>query len=146
MIKCIYPKVILLNNVCVVVVGHGSRLPETKEVYEKVGKLAGEKLGVPTKVAYMKHWEPSIYEAVTSSIKEGFKKIVVVPLFLLPGLHVTDDIPVILGLKEGKTDENNSIVKAPEDVEIIYTANIGGDERLAEIVKDRVNSALGKLL
>jgi len=135
-----------LSNVCVVVVGHGSRLPETRAVYEKVGKLAGEKLGIPTKVAYMKHWEPSIYEAVTSSIEEGFKKIVVVPLFLLPGLHVTDDIPIILGLKDGTTDESDKIVKAPEDVEIIYTPNIGGDERLAEIVADRVKSAMGKLL
>lgn len=127
---------------CVIVVGHGSRLPETKEVYEYTARLAGELLGMPAKAAYMKHWKPSIYEAVTQAIEAGYKRIVVVPLFLLPGLHVSEDIPIILGLKQGKTEESDRIVEAPEDVEIIYTPNIGADRRLAEIVADRVREAL----
>ncbi len=127
---------------CVIVVGHGSRLPETREVYEHTAKLAGEILGMPTRAAYMKHWKPSIYEAVTQAIEEGYKRIVVVPLFLLPGLHVSEDIPIILGLKEGTTEESDKIVNAPEDVEIIYTPHIGADRRLAEIVAERVKSSL----
>lgn len=127
---------------CVVVVGHGSRLPETRDVYETIGKEAEQRLGLPTRVAYMKHWKPSIYQAVTSLIEEGYKQIIVVPLFLLPGLHVSKDIPIILGLKDGHTDEADGIVEAPEDVEIIYTPHMGGDERLAEIVAERVRESL----
>jgi len=131
------------KKTAVLMVGHGSRLKETKEVYEEVGKLTGEKLDVPVKVAYMKHWEPSIYRAANSLISQGYKRIVVVPMFLLPGLHVTDDIPIILGLKEGSTEESDEIVEPPEDVEIIYTPHIGGDERLSEIVVDRVREHMG---
>lgn len=127
----------------VVIVGHGSRLAETKGIYEAIAGIVQAQSGYEVRVGYMKHHRPNLVEAVEGLIKDGFKRIVVVPLFIVPGLHVRDDIPILLGKKEGEVPEfGYSRVNAPEDVEIIYTEAIGADPRLAEVVLDRLAKAL----
>ncbi len=127
----------------VVVVGHGSRLPQSKGIYEEIGRKVAEKSGFEVKVGYMKHWRPTLVEAINSFIKEGKKKIVIVPVFLLPGLHVSEDIPVLLGLKEGESPEfGYERINVPDDVEIFYANSLGADERLADIVVDRIHESL----
>jgi sirohydrochlorin cobaltochelatase len=127
----------------VVIVGHGSRLAETRGIYEAIASVAQAKSGYEVRVGYMKHHRPNLVEAVQSLIDEGFKRIVVVPLFIVPGLHVRDDIPILLGKKPGEVPEfGYSRVNAPSDVEIIYAEAIGADPRLAEVVLDRVSKAL----
>lgn len=127
----------------VVMVVHGSSLPESKAVYNEIAVKASAKSGMEVKVGYMKHWKPTIAEAVGYFVDKGLKKIIVVPLFFVPGLHVTDDIPLLLGLKEGKLpDFGSEKPKIPGDVEVIYAQHIGADERLAEMVVDRAKEAI----
>lgn len=123
----------------VVLVVHGSALPESGSIYKEIAAKASEKSGIPVLVGYMKHGRPTITEAVASLVEEGSKKIVIVPLFFVPGLHVTDDIPLLLGLKKGSSGALN----LPKDVEIVYARHIGADDRLAEVVVDRVREAIG---
>ncbi len=126
-----------------VIVGHGSRVRETVGIYETIARLASESSGYEVRVGYMKHHRPNLVEAVEGLIAEGYRRIVVVPLFIVPGLHVRDDIPVLLGKKDGHVPEfGYSKVRAPEDVEIVYADAIGADPRLAEVVVDRVRKAL----
>ncbi len=127
----------------VVIVGHGSRLRDTVGIYESIARVASERLGYEVRVGYMKHHRPNLVEAVEELIAEGYKRIVVVPLFIVPGLHVTEDIPILLGKKDGHVPEfGYSKVNPPEDVEILYADAIGADPRLAEVVADRVESAI----
>jgi sirohydrochlorin cobaltochelatase len=127
----------------IVIIGHGSRVPESRGIYEEIARKTQEKSGLRVRVGYMKHWKPSFTEAVKAFIEDGVKRVVVVPLFLLPGLHVKEDIPVLLGLKEGEAPEfGYEKISIPEDVEIIYARHIGADERLADVVLDRVREAL----
>jgi sirohydrochlorin cobaltochelatase len=127
----------------VVIIGHGSRLPESKGIYEEIARKTEEKSGFKVRVGYMKHWSPTFTEAVRSFIEEGVKRIVVVPLFFLPGMHVKEDIPVLLGLKEGEVPEfGYEKITIPEDVEVIYARHIGADGRLADVVMDRVQEAM----
>ncbi|WP_457555249.1 CbiX/SirB N-terminal domain-containing protein [Candidatus Pyrohabitans sp.] len=127
----------------VVIVGHGSRLKETRGIYETIASAVQTESGYETRVGYMKHHRPNLVEAVQSLIDEGYRRIVVVPLFIVPGLHVREDIPILLGKKEGELPEfGYSRINAPGDVEIIYADAIGADPRLAEVVLDRVASAL----
>ncbi len=116
----------------IVIVGHGSRVAKSKGIYEEIAKKVREKSGVEAQVGYMKHWRPTIPEAINAVIEKEIKKIVIVPLFLLPGLHVTEDIPVLL-----------SRIKIPKGVEVLYARNIGADDRLADVVLDRVEEVLG---
>ena len=127
----------------IVVIGHGSRVPESRGIFEEIVRKAGETSGLKVRVGYMKHWKPTFTEAVMGLIKEGVKRVVVVPLFILPGLHVQEDIPVLLGLKEGEVPEfGYEKMKIPKDVEIIYARHIGADYRLAGVVLDRVKEVL----
>ncbi|WP_456474182.1 CbiX/SirB N-terminal domain-containing protein [Candidatus Pyrohabitans sp.] len=127
----------------IVIVGHGSRLPETRGIYETIAGIAQARSGYEVRVGYMKHHSPNLVEAVQGMIDEGFKRIVVVPLFIVPGLHVRDDIPILLGNKAGEVPEfGYARVNAPDDVEILYAEAIGSDPRLAEVVLDRVNKVL----
>lgn len=127
----------------VVIIGHGSRVPESRGIYEEIARKTQEKSGLRVRVGYMKHWRPRFTEAVKAFIEDGVDRIVVVPLFLLPGLHVKEDIPVLLGLKEGDAPEfGYEKISIPGDVEIIYARHIGADERLADVVLDRVREAL----
>lgn len=127
----------------VVIIGHGSRVPESRGIYEKIAKKTEELSGFKVRVGYMKHWRPTFTEAVKSFIEEGVKRVVVVPLFFVPGLHVKDDIPILLGLKEGNAPEfGYEKMTIPEDVEVIYARHIGADERLAAVVLDRVKEAI----
>ncbi len=123
----------------IMLVGHGSRLKDGNLIYERIAEMVREKTDFEVEVGYMKHGR-SIKEAYENLVKKGVKKIVVVPLFLLPGLHVTEDIPIILRLKEGEAEGEK--IDPVEEVEIIYTEPIGADNRLAEIVVDRVRRYL----
>jgi sirohydrochlorin ferrochelatase len=127
----------------VVIVAHGSALSESKEVYSEIASKAREKSGLEVKVGYMKHWKPTIAEAVQSFVEKGMKRIIIVPLFFVPGLHVTNDIPLLLGLKDGEMpDFGYGRLKLPDDVEIIYARHIGADDRLADVVVDRVKEVM----
>ena len=127
----------------IVLVGHGSSLPQSKGVYEGIARITGEKLNRDVRVGYMKHWGPTLAETINSFIAEGKKKIVIVPVFLLPGTHVLEDIPILLGIKEGELPEfGYDKIEIPDDVEIFYADNLGADERLADIVIDKIKEAL----
>ncbi|MEE8168691.1 MAG: CbiX/SirB N-terminal domain-containing protein [Candidatus Hydrothermarchaeales archaeon] len=128
---------------CVIIVGHGSKVPESRGIYEEIAKKAREKSGLEIRIGYMKHWKPTLEDTINSLLEEGVKKIIIVPLFLLPGLHVTEDLPILLGLKEGESPGfGYGKIKIPEDVEILYARHIGADERLADVVVDRAKEAL----
>lgn len=127
----------------VVLVGHGSRVPESRGVYEKIAENAGAKSALDVRVGYMKHWHPTLSETINAMVEEGIKKIVIVPVFLLPGTHVIEDIPILLGLREGELPEfGYEKIDIPEDVEILYSRHIGPDDRLTGIVLDRVGEVL----
>lgn len=131
------------KKTAIIVVGHGSRVKQSKGIYEEVARKVREKSGIEAQAGYMKHWRPTITETINAMVEKGIKKIAIVPLFLLPGLHVTEDIPVLLGLKEGELPEfGYDKIKIPKDVEILYARHIGADERLADVVLDRVKEVL----
>jgi sirohydrochlorin cobaltochelatase len=77
-----------------ILLAHGSRDPNWIEPFSRlrrrVAALAGEALVL---LAYLEHAEPSFVEATDVVIGAGATDIVVVPLFLGPGLHVRTDVP-----------------------------------------------------
>ncbi|BAU22485.1 hypothetical protein THC_0079 [Caldimicrobium thiodismutans] len=80
------------------------------------------------KIAFLQFGQPDIKSALEDYIREGTYKIIVHPFFLSSGLHVSKDIPEIL--EEAK--------KMYPEVEILYTRPLGVHEKLAEIVKERI--------
>ncbi|WP_456419609.1 sirohydrochlorin nickelochelatase, partial [Methanocaldococcus infernus] len=77
-----------------VLVGHGSRLPYSKELLEKLAEKIKEKeVFEIVEIGLMEFNEPTIPQAVKKAIERGAKKIIVVPVFLAHGVHTLRDIP-----------------------------------------------------
>ena len=86
-----------------VLVGHGSRLPHSKNVVVEVAeKIKARNIYDIVEVGMMEFNEPTIPQAIQKVIDAGATKIIVTPVFLAPGNHTERDIPKILGIYEEK--------------------------------------------
>lgn len=125
------------EDVAVVLIGHGSTLPYNKEVLEEIRRrieLRG--LFKVVRVAFMQLNSPSIEEVLRTLAKDGMKNIVALPVFLADGAHTTEDIPEKLKVAfEGTWEEIGG------DVKLIYAKPIGVDDRIVDILLDRVKEA-----
>lgn len=83
-----------------VIVGHGSQLEHYREVMEKhKERIERTNLFDEVKIAFAaRKRKPSPDEAIRS-MKSDI--VYVVPLFISYGLHVTEDLPEILGFPKG---------------------------------------------
>ncbi len=125
----------------VLAIGHGSKLPYNKEIVESVANnIAGKHTDVVVKVGFMNMNEPSIEDALASFAGTGVTTIAAVPVFLASGVHITKDIPKILGLEDGS--EKTSIQLDGNNVTIVYGKPLGGDELIADLVFKRAQEAL----
>lgn len=55
-----------------------------------------EQSGKIVKYCFLRVHQPSLGTALKSTVNDGFNKIRLIQLFLLPGLHVEQDIPHII--------------------------------------------------
>lgn len=117
----------------IILLGHGSRRSEANQglitVADKVSRLLGEEI-TP---AFMGHQPPNLPEAVLQKIEGGAKKILVMPLFLFPGIHVTVDIH----------EEIREIQEKYPEVEIRFAKELGADDTIANLATLRIKEALG---
>ncbi len=122
------------ENTAVVLIGHGSKLPYNRDVLEELRRRI-EMRGIfkVVKVAFMQLNSPSIEETLRTLAKDGMKNIVALPVFLADGAHTTEDIPEKLKVTfEGAWEEIG------RDVKIVYGKPIGADERIVDILLDRI--------
>ena len=116
----------------IILLGHGSRRAEANQgllvVADKMSTLLGQKV-TP---AYMAHDHPSLPEATAAKIEEGASKVVIMPLFLFRGVHVSVDIH----------EELNELREKHPDVEIVYTRELGADDGIANLACDRIREVI----
>jgi len=113
----------------VILLSHGSRAHEAKtvlEAYQIMLKKAGCYDLVAT--ASLQFNQPDLSASVAEVVKKGAKRIVIAPLFLYQGIHVQDDIPAII---------RREVEKYP-GVELVLAGHIGVDERVAQVIIDRI--------
>ena len=139
-----------------ILIGHGSKLPYSKDVVSKIAEKIKKKNIYPmVEVGMMEFNEPTITQAVKKAIENGAKKIIVVPVFLAHGNHTKRDIPKILGICNGEEDHDHNhghdhhhhhhhhhhhedeVLEIPEDIEIVYREPMGDDDRIVDVVVDR---------
>ena len=83
-------------NTGIIIVDHGSRREESNQMLEQVAELFGKRFRERYDIvepAHMELAEPSIATAYARCAQRGAQRIVVVPFFLGPGKHWTQDIP-----------------------------------------------------
>jgi len=113
----------------VIILGHGSK---DSKAGDTVRKLAAEvkRLGTYGVVehAFLQHTAPSPQDALASCIKRKVERIVIVPLFMQEGAHVSRDIPALA----------EKAKKQFPEIDIVVTGYAGSHPLMAKIVVDLV--------
>ncbi|OGW42228.1 MAG: hypothetical protein A2X57_01420 [Nitrospirae bacterium GWD2_57_8] len=81
--------------------------------------------------AYLQHAQPGLADAVEAVVRRGAERIVIVPFFMLPGAHVTADIPAHV----------NSMRARYPAVEFSVTGPVGAHPLMATIVAELVGKS-----
>lgn len=116
----------------VLLVGHGSRLGEANEALVKLAGLVARKRPDSVVVwGFLQFAKPDLPDALEKLDGDGVEEVTVVPVFLYEGVHIREDIPEILS-QEADKRPHMRLVLAPV---------LGIDERMAEIIWERVDAA-----
>jgi len=144
----------------VLLVSHGSRLNYNREFITDVYNQYKDQTKFYTGQGFMELCEPTIAQGIDKMVKkDDFDRLIVVPVFLAPGVHTTRDIPTILGLIDGDEhthnhshhehthshDHNHDHAHGDDvdfDGEILYTEPLGADDLIIDIIKDRIENEL----
>jgi hypothetical protein len=127
------PEVKKENN-AVVLLGHGSRVPDAGKGMEDVAaQLRAEGNFAAVETCYMSRLGPHLPETLQKCVAKGVSRIVLIPYFLHSGLHMKLDIPSMMK-EEAK--------KYP-GVKIIYGKHLGFDGKMVEIVNKRIDESWG---
>ena len=113
----------------ILIVGHGSRAKETEATLETVLEMAKAKLPeLIIEYGFMEFSDKTVEKAVFALIEKGVNEIKVVPYFLFMGMHLKEDIPNMVA----------GCVAGYPDVNVTMGEPLGVDERLADILADRI--------
>ena len=80
----------------IILVDHGSRVAESNELLVRVAEAFGKRFWGRYPIVEPAHMEiarPTIAEAYGRCVQRGAEMVIVVPYFLGPGKHWTEDIP-----------------------------------------------------
>ena len=137
----------------ILLVTHGSRLNYNKEFATALYNKFEKACDLPSSFGFMELCGPSIPESINKLADENdIDRLVVVPVFIAPGMHTTHDIPHILGFLEahehehshdhGDHDHVHDLTPVDFDGEILYPEPIKADDILIDILVDMVNEKL----
>lgn len=142
----------------VLLVSHGSRLNYNKEFITAVHDKFTKTTEYPSNFGFMELVEPNIPTSIDKLISENkIDRLVVVPVFIAPGVHTTSDIPTILGLKEAdehshlhshshshshEHGHHHDLTSIDFDGEILYPEPIGSDDILIDILVKMVSEKI----
>ncbi len=136
----------------ILLVSHGSRLNYNKEFATELYNKFEKTCDLPSSFGFMELCGPSIPESINKLVDENdLERLVVVPVFIAPGMHTTHDIPHILGLLEEHEhshshdhghDHSHDLTPVEFDGEILYPEPIKADDILIEILISMVEEKL----
>lgn len=92
------------DKVGVLIVSHGSHSKQWRETLLEVGNKVKPEILKAGKIsdvrsAFMEYDGPSIAEQLKQFDKEGYKEVIIVPMFLTVSSHTADDIQNIVGIQ-----------------------------------------------
>ncbi|MEM2025525.1 MAG: glutamyl-tRNA reductase [Desulfurococcaceae archaeon] len=131
-----------MSEVIALLIGHGSTNPSQREVIQGLARIV-ESRGVFSRVfyAFMRVNEPKLDEVLHAIVREGYRRVVAIPIFVSEGSHTVEDIPDALGVPRGARRHRREVEGV--EVEIFYAKPLGVDARIAEVAIERGLEALG---
>ena len=120
------------RDAAIVVFAHGSKVKEANDTIARLASELSRSTGLPASAAFLDVAQPDLKAAVADAVRAGAQKVLIVPCFLVFGVHVREDLPRLVGLLEA----------AHPGVEIVVSQPLEGHPGLAEILASRVRQAL----
>lgn len=142
-----FPRLPPSKEVTLVIAGHGTQKDANSRqaIERQVEAIRALGTYATVEAVYLEE-EPridSVYRLAAT------RHVVVVPFFISDGLHVREDIPVLLGepkrLVAGRLQTGQPTWRNPTEKHgkrVWYTASIGSDPLLAEVILERVQEGL----
>ncbi|KEO84412.1 sirohydrochlorin chelatase [Tumebacillus flagellatus] len=110
-------------------IAHGSRVPAAnRDLHEMVRRVREQRDGWIVEPAFLEGTSPSIPEGIAACVRQGAKRVAVIPFFLLPGGHVSDDLPAFV---EAARREHPG-------VEFRMGRPLGGHERVRQLLWEQI--------
>ena len=130
-----------MGKIGLLLAGHGSKKPYNKELITNIGDLiCTNNPEFILKCGFMEFNDPDIPTSLENFKTEDIDTLVIVPLFLARGVHIDEDIPRILGLKNGnKTGIFNLNNRS---IPLVYASPIGENPLLADLMINSAQEAL----
>lgn len=124
-----------MRTTAVVIFAHGSSVESANEAVRRVAaNVAREGRCGMVEAAFLEQGQPDLSTAVHQAIAKGAVRVVVVPYFLTPGIHLERDLPRLV----------EDLLRKHPGVEIRVTPPLDGHPALGEILNERVEEALGR--
>jgi precorrin-8X/cobalt-precorrin-8 methylmutase len=116
----------------IILMGHGSRVPEAGKDMEEVARRLKDKYGYSSvEICFASRLGPHFPEVFEKCVNQGAKKILAIPYFLHGGLHMLLDIPEMM---------QEAAQKFPH-VKLILGKSLGFDEGLVDLVERRIEES-----
>jgi sirohydrochlorin ferrochelatase len=115
----------------VLLVDHGSRRPEANALLDSLARALRGRVDHTVEVAHLEAAEPTIAQGMDACVAAGAAEITVLPCFLAPGNHASEDVPRLV--REAAARHRGVRVRVAEP--------IGTHPKLIEILLERLRDA-----
>ena len=146
------------EKIGILLLSHGSRLDDGEEVIKAYKEMYLKEFPEAiVEYGFMEIRKPGIPETINKLTKDNdLDKIIVVPVFVAHGLHTKRDIPHLLGIESDFEEKHHHTHEHHHhhhhdheeeeefefDGEIILTEPLGIDNRIYEVIRDRISQYL----
>src|SRR5438067_838176 len=117
------------SDSAVILFAHGAREPEWALPFERLrDRLRAS--GLRVELAYLGSMPPAIEEAAAVLVREGCKRVTIVPLFLAQGGHLKEDLPkLVAALREEHSGVEFRVTQALGDAPEMIEAMVAWVKR-----------------
>ncbi len=122
------------ERVAILLFAHGSRVEEANQSVREVAREV-ERQGPYTYVrpAFLELGAPNLAKAVHEAAEAGLRRVIIIPYFLMLGLHLRRDLPSLVEAEKQKFP----------DLEIIVGQPLEGHPLMTSIIFERIQQANG---
>ena len=122
------------ERVAILLFAHGSRVEEANQSVRELAREV-ERQGPYTYVrpAFLELGAPNLAKAVHEAAEAGLRRVIIIPYFLMLGLHLRRDLPSLVEAEKQKFP----------DLEIIVGQPLEGHPLMTSIIFERIQQANG---
>jgi sirohydrochlorin ferrochelatase len=122
-----------LIKTALLLVGHGSRVPDAAQVLTRVASALKRRHGkCVVEAAFLEITEPDLQTGIDRCVEAGAERILIVPYFLYLGGHVGRDLPDHMGQARSRHP----------NLDIRIAPHLGYDPRIVAVTSERIRQGL----